>query len=153
MPDVGKKAPAFTLLNQRGEKVKLSDHRGSKVVLFAFPRANTGGCNTQACGFSEAMPVIEADGAVVLGISPDSPAKLAAWKEKKGLAFDLLSDPDHAVLEKWGAWGEKKLYGKTYEGVIRSHWIIDEEGRLVDQKIKISPTRSVEEAQAFLAEG
>lgn len=150
MPEVGKKAPAFTLKNQRGEKTKLSDYRGRKVVLFAFPKANTGGCNTQACGFSEAMPAIELNGAVVLGISPDSPEKLASWQEKKALAFDLLSDPDHAVLEKWGAWGEKKLYGKTYMGVIRSHWIIDETGRLVDEKIKISPAKSVEEAQASL---
>lgn len=150
MPDVGKKAPAFTLENQRGEKVKLSSFKGRKVVLFAFPKANTGGCNTQACGFSEALPDIDARGAVVLGISPDSPAKLALWKESKGLGFDLLSDPDHAVLEAWGAWGEKKLYGKTYMGVIRSHWIIDEAGSLVDQKIKISPTKSVAEAQGFL---
>jgi len=153
MPEIGKKAPAFTLLNQRGEKTRLSDFKGRKVVLFAFPKANTGGCNNQACGFSEAMPEIEADGAVVLGISPDSPEKLASWKEKKQLAFDLLSDPDHKVLEKWGAWGEKKLYGKTYMGVIRSHWIIDEVGKVADQRIKVSPAKSVELATAVLADG
>jgi len=153
MPEIGKKAPAFTLLNQRGEKTRLSDFKGRKVALFAFPKANTGGCNNQACGFSEAMPEIEADGAVVLGISPDSPEKLASWKEKKQLAFDLLSDPDHKVLEKWGAWGEKKLYGKTYMGVIRSHWIIDEVGKVADQRIKVSPAKSVELATAVLADG
>jgi peroxiredoxin Q/BCP len=151
MPDIGKKAPAFTLLNQRGEKVRLSDYKGRKVILFAFPKANTGGCNNQACGFSDAVPEIDARGAVVLGISPDSPEKLASWKEKKQLAFDLLSDPDHAVLEKWGAWGEKKLYGKSYLGVIRSHWIIDETGRIVDQQIKVGPAESVASAKAFLA--
>ena len=152
MPAIGKKAPAFTLLNQRGEKTKLSDYQGRKVVLFAFPKANTGGCNNQACGFSEAMPEIDANGAVVLGISPDSPEKLADWKEKKNLQFDLLSDPDHKVLEKWGAWGEKKLYGKTYMGVIRSHWIIGEDGKILDEQIKISPAKSVEKATAFLAD-
>ncbi|MBC8425386.1 thioredoxin-dependent thiol peroxidase [bacterium] len=152
MPDIGKKAPAFTLLNQRGEKVNLNDYKGRKVVLFAFPKANTGGCNDQACGFSEAMPEIDAGGAVVLGISPDSPEKLASWQERKQLGFDLLSDPDHAVLEKWGAWGEKKLYGKTYQGVIRSHWVIDENGRITDQQIKVSPAKSVELATAFLVD-
>jgi len=151
MPEVGKKAPAFTLLTQRGEKLKLSDYRGRKVVLFAFPKANTGGCNSQACGFSDALPEIDAEGAVVLGLSPDSPEKLAAWKDKKNLAFDLLSDPDHKVLEKWGAWGEKKLYGKTYLGVIRSHWIIDGDGMVADQNIKVSPAKSVASAIAFLA--
>lgn len=150
MPEIGKKAPAFTLLNQRGEKTKLSDYKGRKVVLFAFPKANTGGCNTQACGFSEAVPEIGVENAVVLGISPDSPEKLASWKEAKGLEFDLLSDPDHAVLEAWGAWGEKKLYGKSYMGVIRSHWIIDEAGKVADVQIKVSPTRSVELARGFL---
>ncbi len=151
MPDIGKKAPAFTLLNQRGEKVRLSDLKGRKVVLFAFPKANTGGCNNQACGFTEALPEIDAGGAVVLGISPDSPEKLASWKEKKQLGFDLLSDPGHEVLEKWGAWGEKKLYGKSYLGVIRSHWIIDEAGKVADQQIKVGPAKSVELATAFLA--
>lgn len=152
MPAIGKKAPAFTLLNQRGEKTKLSDYLGRKVVLFAFPKANTGGCNNQACGFSEATPEIDAKGAVVLGISPDSPEKLADWKQMKGLKFDLLSDPEHKVLEKWGAWGEKKLYGKAYMGVIRSHWIIGEDGKILDEQIKISPAQSVAKAAAFLAD-
>lgn len=147
MPEIGKKAPAFTLLNQRGEKTRLSDYKGRKVVLFAFPKANTGGCNNQACGFSDAMPDFEVGNAVVLGVSPDSPEKLASWKESKGLKFDLLSDPDHKILEKWGAWGEKKLYGKSYMGVIRSHWVIDEAGKVVDAQIKVSPAKSVELAR------
>ena len=86
----------------------------------------------------------------MLGISPDAVDKLKRWHDKEAFGFDLLSDPEHAVLEKYGAWGEKKLYGKTYMGVIRSHWIIDETGRLVDEKIKISPAKSVQEAQASL---
>ncbi|MBU1072214.1 peroxiredoxin [bacterium] len=151
MPEIGKEAPVFSLLNQRGEKVELSGFKGRKVVLFAFPKANTGGCNTQACGFSDAMPEIDAGGAVVLGISTDSPGQLAAWKAQKRLVFDLLSDPDHEVLETWGAWGEKKLYGRTCRGVIRSHWIIDEDGRLADQRIEVGPAESVELATAFLA--
>lgn len=152
MPQVGRKAPAFTLKNQRGETVRLSDFLGRKVVLFAFPKANTGGCNSQACGFSEQTPAFDARGAVVLGVSPDSPEKLAAWKEQKGLAFDLLSDPDRKLLEKWGAWGEKSLYGKKYLGVVRSHWIIGEDGMLLDERIKVSPAKSVELAAKFLRE-
>ena len=87
---------------------------------------------------------------MVLGISPDSPDKLARWREKQRFPSDLLSDPDHAVLEAYGAWGEKKMYGRSYEGVIRSHWIIDPQGRLVDQQIKVSPKDSVARALAFL---
>jgi len=150
MPTLDRKAPAFTLVNQRGEKVRLGDYRGRTVVLFAFPRANTGGCNTQAAGFSEHVDRLAELGAVVLGMSPDSPEKLAGWQRKKGLRFDLLSDPDHAVLEKYGAWGEKKLYGKTSLGVIRSHWIIGPDGKLLDQQLKIRPGESVEKAVAFL---
>ena len=153
MPAVGRKAPAFTLKNQRGEKVALKDYLGRKVVLFAFPKANTGGCNAQACGFSDAVPEIDANGAVVLGISPDAPETLARWKQNKGLAFDLLSDPEHEVLEKWGAWGEKSMYGKKYQGVIRSHWIIGEDGKILEERIKVSPADSVASARKFLAAG
>ncbi len=152
MPKIGTKAPSFTLLNQRSEKVKLSDHLGGKVVLFAFPKANTPGCTAQACGFSEALPRFTLQGAVILGISPDAPAALARWKEQQGLTFDLLSDPDHKVLEKWGAWGEKSMYGKQYEGVIRSHWIVGEDGRILDERIKVSPADSVALAEKFLSD-
>lgn len=152
MPTVGRQAPAFTLVNQRGEKVRLKDFRGRTVVLFAFPKANTSGCNVQAAGFSEQADRLAELGAVVLGMSPDSPEKLARWQEQKGLRFDLLSDPEHKVLEKYGAWGEKKLYGKTYMGVIRSHWIIGPDGKLLDQQIKVSPKESVARALRFLEE-
>ena len=150
MPAVGEKAPDFALQNQDGQIVRLSDFRGKKVVLFAFPKANTPGCTKEACGFRDAFPRIEIANAVVLGISPDTPADLRAWKDQERLPYDLLSDPDHSVLEAWGAWGEKSMYGKTYMGVIRSHWIIDEEGTVVDAQIKVSPTDSVERAVKFL---
>jgi len=151
MPDVGKKAPAFTLLNQDGDKIKLSQFKGRTVVLFAYPKAATGGCTTQACGFRDGYQRVEDAGAVVLGLSPDPESRLQRWREKQSFPYDLLSDPDHAVLEKYGAWGEKKLYGKTYEGVIRSHWIIGPDGKIRDQHIKISPKDSVARALEFLA--
>ena len=150
MPDIGKKAPAFTLLNQDGDKIKLTDFNGRTVVLFAYPKAATPGCTTQACGFRDQYADITGAGAVVLGISPDALAKLARWREKQNFPYDLLSDPDHEVLAKYGAWGEKKMYGRTYEGVIRSHFVIDAAGKLVDQHIKVSPKDSVARAVSFL---
>jgi len=152
MPDVGRPAPDFALLDHRGEQVALKDFRGRTVVLFAFPRANTGGCNAQALGFNERLDDLARLGAVVVGMSPDSPEKLARWRQGKDLRFDLLSDPEHRVIEMYGAWGEKKLYGKTYHGVIRSHWIIGPDGTLLDQQIKVSPRISVERAVRFLEE-
>lgn len=143
MPVPGQQAPDFQLLNQDGKPVKLSDFRGKKVILFAYPKADTPGCTTQACGFRDEFPRVQAGNAVVLGISPDKPQDLLKWKEKKDLPYDLLSDPDHAVLEAWGAWGEKSMYGKTYFGVIRSHWVIDENGVILDEQLKVSPEDSV----------
>ncbi|MBL8120535.1 MAG: thioredoxin-dependent thiol peroxidase [Anaerolineae bacterium] len=146
MPNVGDKAPDFELLNQDGKSVKLSDFHGKKVILFAFPKADTPGCTTQACGFRDNFPKIQAGNAVVLGLSPDEPKDLAKWKKKENLPYDLLSDTEHTVLEQWGAWGEKSMYGKTYFGVIRSHWVIDENGVITDEQLKISPEKSVEKA-------
>lgn len=148
---VGEQAPDFELKNQDGETVRLSDYRGHKVVLFAFPKAGTPGCTTQACGLRDAFPRIEAANAVVLGLSPDTPEDLKKWQQEEGLPYDLLSDPDHQVLEAWGVWGEKSMYGKPYMGVIRSHWIIDEDGKIADAQVKVSPTDSVERATRFLA--
>jgi peroxiredoxin Q/BCP len=146
MPPIGTPAPDFELPNQDGTLIKLSAFRGKKVILFAFPKANTSGCTTQACGFRDSLPKIEVANAVVLGISPDEPKDLKKWKDQENLPYDLLSDTEHRVLESWGVWGEKKMYGKTYMGVIRSHWVIDENGMILDEQLKISPTDSVEQA-------
>jgi peroxiredoxin Q/BCP len=150
MLKVGEPAPDFSLINQDGKTVHLSDYLGKKVVMFAYPAAGTSGCTTQACGFRDQFPKFQQDDIVVLGISPDKPEDQLKWKIKEGLQYDLLCDQDHKVLEQWGGWGEKTNYGKTYEGVIRSHWIIDEKGILVDQQLNVKPVESVEKAvQAF----
>mgnify|MGYP000445096278 CR=1 FL=1 len=146
MPKVGEKAPDFALLNQDGETIRLSDYRGKKVILFAYPAADTPGCTKQACGFRDAMPRLETTNAVVLGISPDELQAQLKWKKKQNLSYDLLSDTDHAVLEQWGAWGEKNTFGNKYMGVIRSHWVIDENGTVIEEKINIKPEESVASA-------
>jgi thioredoxin-dependent peroxiredoxin len=146
MPDIGEQAPDFELLNQDGQTVRLSDFRGKRVILFAYPKAGTSGCTTQACGFRDEFPRITETNAVVLGISPDEPDAQKRWKDAESLPYDLLSDPDHQVLEAWDAWGEKSMYGKSYFGVIRSHWVIDENGVVTDVQLKISPKDSVEQA-------
>jgi len=133
----GDKAPTFTLVDQRGSKVELADHKGHKVLVYFYPKADTPGCTTQACGLRDVLG--EIGDTVVLGISPDKPEKQAAFDEKYGLGFPLLSDPDHAVADQFGAWGKKKLYGREYEGVIRSAFLIDEKGRIEQAWPKISP--------------
>lgn len=152
MPTVGQMAPDFELVNQNGDRVKLSDYRGRTVLLFAYPKAGTPGCTTQACGFRDNFAKIESADAVVLGLSPDEPAALARWIEAESLQYDLLSDPEHQVLEAWEAWGERSMYGKKYMGVIRSHWIIGADGRLLDAQVKVSPKKSIEKALKFLAQ-
>lgn len=144
MPNVGENAPDFALLNQDGKELRLSDFRGKRVVLFAYPKAGTSGCTVQACGFRDEFPRIEAANTVVLGLSPDQPKDLLKWKNKENLPYDLLSDPEATVLNAWNAWGEKSMYGKKYMGVIRSHWVIDENGVVIDAQIGISPKDSVE---------
>ena len=150
MPANGQQAPDFELLNQEGQPQRLSDLRGRRVILFAYPKAATPGCTTQACGFRDNFPQIEAGDAVVLGISPDEPAALLKWKQEENLPYDLLSDPQHEVLEAWGAWGERSMYGRKYMGVIRSHWLIDAEGVVVDEQLGVSPKNSVKRALAAL---
>ena len=151
MPKIGEQAPDFELVNQDNKPVKLSDFRGKKVILFAYPKAATSGCTTQACGFRDQMPKVETSNAVVLGISPDQPKDQLKWKQDENLPYDLLCDVDHQVLEAWGAWGEKSMYGKKYTGVIRSHWVIDEQGVIIDEQLNISPKDSVEKAVASLS--
>jgi peroxiredoxin Q/BCP len=146
MLTIGEIVPDFALPNQDGETVRLSSFRGKRVILFAYPKAGTSGCTTQACGFRDQFPLFSANDVVVLGISPDAPKLQAKWKAAESLPYDLLSDEDHSVLAAWGAWGDKQMYGKTYQGVIRSHWIIDEEGRLLDAQINVKPAESVSKA-------
>jgi peroxiredoxin Q/BCP len=126
----GDPAPPFTLPDDTGADVSLEGHRGRKVVLYAYPAAMTPGCTTQACDFRDSLDSLSAAGYAVLGISPDPPAKLAEFRTGEGLTFPLLSDADHSVLEAYGAYGEKQSYGKTSVGVIRSTFVIDEEGRV-----------------------
>jgi len=134
----GDEAPDFELQSDAGEKVRLSDLRGRKVILYFYPKDNTPGCTTEACDFRDRLPDIDSRGATVLGVSPDSIASHQKFKVKYDLPFVLLSDPDHEVAELYGAWGEKKMYGKTYEGMIRSTFLIDEEGVLLEvfRKVK-----------------
>ena len=134
---VGDRAPAFYLADQSDTKRRLSEYKGAKVMLFFYPKANTPGCTTQACGLRDIAGDI--GDTVILGLSPDLPAKQEKFDQAHELGFPLLSDPDHAVAEKYGVWGEKKLYGKTYMGIIRSAFLIDEKGKIEQAWKKISP--------------
>jgi peroxiredoxin Q/BCP len=124
----GDKAPDFTLTADDGSTVSLADLRGEKVVLYAYPAAMTPGCTTQACDFRDDLSVFQDAGYAVVGISPDKPQKLAQFRDKEGLTFRLLSDPSKETLEAYGAYGEKSMYGKTVVGVIRSTFVLDEDG-------------------------
>lgn len=147
---VGDLAPDFELQNQDGNLVKLSSFRGKKVILFAYPKASTPGCTTQACGFRDQFPKVEGANAVVLGISPDAPEDQKKWQIHENLPYDLLCDTEHSVLEAYGVWGEKSMFGKKFMGVIRSHWVIDENGILMDVQVGVSPKDSIERAIASL---
>ncbi|MDG2917004.1 thioredoxin-dependent thiol peroxidase [Bisgaard Taxon 10/6] len=124
----GENAPHFTLPNQHNEPVSLTDFRGKKVLIYFYPKALTPGCTVQACGLRDARAELDKLGVVILGISPDSPKKLAQFEEKKALNFTLLSDEDHQVADQFGVWGEKKFMGKTYDGIHRISFLIDENG-------------------------
>jgi len=126
----GDAAPDFSLTDDQGQTVSLSDFAGSTLVLYAYPAAMTPGCTTQACDFRDSLDALNAAGVKVVGISPDKPEKLAKFRERDALTFPLVSDPDHAVLEEYGAWGEKNLYGKKYVGVIRSTFVINGDGKI-----------------------
>ncbi len=149
---IGQTAPDFELPNQDGTQVRLSDYRGSKVILFAFPKANTPGCNTQACSFRDEFFVVQSAKAVILGISPDSVETLRHWKADKRLPYDLLSDTDHHVLQQWGAWGVPVLSLIKVPMVNRSYWVIDEDGVVIDQQINVAPKDSVRRALAAVGE-
>jgi peroxiredoxin Q/BCP len=135
----GDKAPGFALLDQDGETVKLSDHTGETVVLYFYPRADTPGCTTQACGIRDRRSEYEAAGATVIGISPDEPAALRKFADKHDLDFTLVGDPDHSVAEAYGTWVEKSMYGKKHMGVQRATFIIDGSGKIAKVFPKVSP--------------
>lgn len=139
----GDKAPAFALTDDTGATVRLSDLKGQRVVLYAYPAAMTPGCTKQACDFRDNLAAFTADGLTVLGISPDKPEKLAKFRDRDDLPFRLLSDPDKQVLEAYGAYGEKKLYGKLVQGVIRSTFVVDEEGRIEVAQYNVKATGHV----------
>ena len=140
----GDEAPDFTLPDADGNPVSLSSLRGQQVIVYFYPAAMTPGCTKQACDFTESMPALDKVGLAVLGISPDTPAKLARFREKEGITFPLLSDSDKSVLAAYGAYGEKMNYGKTIMGVIRSTFVIDADGKIEKAQYAVKATGHVE---------
>jgi peroxiredoxin Q/BCP len=146
----GNLAPAFALIDQRGATVRLEDLRGRKVLVYFYPEADTPGCTTQSCDVRDHRRELAGLGVDVIGILPDLPDEQLAFDRKYSLGFPLLSDPDHAVAERWGAWGEKKLYGKTSVGLIRSSFLVDEEGRVERAWYRVPAAQTVPRARAAL---
>ncbi|MBN1401817.1 MAG: thioredoxin-dependent thiol peroxidase [Anaerolineae bacterium] len=143
-------APDFTLLSDDGEEVTLSDFRGKKVVLYFYPKDDTPGCTKEACSFRDDYSLFLTKGAVVIGVSPDEQRSHQRFRAKYGLPFYLLSDPDHQVAEEYGAWGEKKSYGRIYEGILRSTFVIDAEGRVIKVFRKVKPEGHAQQVIEFL---
>ncbi len=139
----GDTAPEFTLTDDSGEEVALSDFLGTKVIVYFYPAAMTPGCTKQACDFTDTLDSFRAEGYEVLGISPDKPEKLAKFRERDHLTIRLLSDPDKLVMKEYGAFGEKKLYGKLVEGVIRSTVVVDEDGKVFLAQYNVKATGHV----------
>ncbi len=141
--EAGDTAPAFTLPDADGNDVSLADYTGKKVIVYFYPAASTPGCTKQACDFRDSLAELNGEGLEVIGISPDKPAKLAKFRDAEGLNFPLLSDVDKTTLQAWGAFGEKKNYGKVYEGVIRSTFLVDEEGKIEVAQYNVRATGHV----------
>ena len=152
MIETGQKAPDFTLPDQDGKDVSLGDFAGRTVVLYFYPKADTPGCTTQACGVRDHLPAYEQADAVVLGVSPDPVKAVKKFHDKQALNFTLLADADHAVCEAYGVWGEKSMYGRTYWGAIRSTFIIDASGNVVHVIPKASPKTHDDEVLKALGE-
>lgn len=146
----GDLAPDFELVSDSGEPVRLLQFRGKKVILYFYPKDDTSGCTTQACSFRDSYPLIEEKNAVVLGVSPDGVKSHQKFKSKHNLPFTLLVDDQHAVAEAYGVWVEKNMYGKKYMGIERSHFVIDEEGRIIEAARKVKPAESAQSAVAAL---
>ena len=150
LPAVGSEAPDFTATTDTGATVRLADFRGKKVILYFYPKDDTPGCTSQACGFRDQYLVIEERNGVVLGVSPDGQKAHTKFRTKHNLPFTLLVDEDHAISEAYGVWGEKSMMGRKYMGVTRSHFVIDEAGMITQAEVKVSPADSVKRALAAL---
>ena len=152
MPElkVGAKPPAFSLVDQHGKTVKLSDYLGKRVVVYFYPKASTPGCTTQSCSLRDAIADLKKLKTVVLGISPDPPERQRTFDETYRLGFPLLSDDGHKIAEKWGTWGERSMYGKKYMGIVRSAFVIDEQGKVAATFYKVSPKDTVPKVMAAL---
>jgi len=150
MVEVGATAPDFELETDTGERVRLSDFRGRPVVLFFYPKDDTPGCTLQACEIRDAWTEFEARGATVLGVSPDSATSHAAFREKYGLPFTLLADPDHTVAEQYGVWGERSMAGKTYMGIERSTFVIDADGNVTSVMRRVKPDAHADDVLGVL---
>jgi len=151
MPKMGDAAPGFTLPSDRGEDVSLESLRGGPVVLYFYPKDDTSGCTTQACEFRDSWSEVQARGAVVLGVSPDGIASHERFRDKFSLPFPLLADEDHAVAEAYGVWGEKSMYGRKYQGILRTTFIIDPAGRIAHVFEKVKPKGHAAEVLDALA--
>jgi len=149
--EVGDKAPSFSLSDADGNKVSLADYRGRKLIVYFYPAAATPGCTKEACDFRDNLADLNDAGLDVVGISPDAPAKLAKFRDAQHLSFPLLSDPDRKVLTAWGAFGEKKMYGKIVQGVIRSTFVVDERGRIEVAQYNVKATGHVEKLRRDLS--
>jgi peroxiredoxin Q/BCP len=150
--NAGEKAPDFLLKDQNDKDVDLEAHRGKKILVYFYPKADTPGCTKQACNVRDARAELADLGVEVIGISPDTPAKQKKFAEKHDLGFTLLSDQDNKVAQAYGAWGEKSMYGKKYEGIIRSALLLDEEGKIMQTWYKVSPKDTVPKALKALQE-
>jgi peroxiredoxin Q/BCP len=146
----GDRAPAFSLKDQHGKTRKLSEFKGKKLVVYFYPKADTPGCTTQSCAIRDAVPDLKKLKAAAVGISPDSPERQLRFDGKYGLGFPLLADEDHTVAEKWGVWGEKVNYGRKYMGIIRSAFVVDEQGKIAASFYKVSPKDTVPKATQAL---
>src|ERR1700747_3640674 len=147
----GDKAPAFTLTDADGNKVSLADYKGRRVIVYFYPAASTPGCTKQACDFRDSLAELNGAGLDVVGISPDKPEKLAKFREAQKLTFPLLSDPDRKVLTAYGAYGEKKMYGKTVQGVIRSTFVVDEKGKIAEAQYTVRAAHTTTKIQKIIA--
>ena len=149
--NIGDKAPTFSLLDQDGKQVSLSDFKGRKLLLYFYPKADTPGCTKQSCSVRDASKELKKLGAAAVGISPDEPPRQMKFDDKYSLGFPLLSDSDKKIAKAYGAWGEKSMYGKKYKGIIRSSFVIDEKGKILQASYKVKPLDTVPKAAEVLA--